>query len=121
MKLLDLGEDQWVPYLIGALLSDVTSLIARDPEEECRDYYDIREMLLQRFKLAAEKFRELFSRHRKGPNGPWKDYYFEIGAYFEAWLNELKIDSFDGLMNLIIADQMKNRCSSECKEYHLDI
>ncbi|GFW60487.1 uncharacterized protein TNCV_943541 [Trichonephila clavipes] len=30
MKLLDLGEDLWVPYLIGALPSDVTFLIAPD-------------------------------------------------------------------------------------------
>ncbi|GFV90324.1 hypothetical protein TNCV_4380391 [Trichonephila clavipes] len=66
-------------------------------------------MLLQRFTLTAEKFRELFSRHRKSPNGTWKDYYFEIRAYFEGWLNELKIDSFDGLKNLMIADQMKKR------------
>ncbi|GFV29312.1 uncharacterized protein TNCV_1548661 [Trichonephila clavipes] len=57
MKLLDLGEDLWVPYLIGALPSDVTSLIAREPEEKCRDYSHIRGMLLQRFKLTAEKFR----------------------------------------------------------------
>ncbi|GFY19395.1 uncharacterized protein TNCV_4127821 [Trichonephila clavipes] len=78
MKLLDLGEDLSVPYLIGALPSDVTSLIAREPEEKCRDYSHIRGMLLQRFKLTAEKFRELFSRHRKSPNGTWKDYYFEI-------------------------------------------
>ncbi|GFV20513.1 uncharacterized protein TNCV_4142741 [Trichonephila clavipes] len=78
-------------------------------------------MLLQRFKLTAEKFRELFSRHRKNPNGTWKDYYFEIRAYFEGWLNELKIDSFDGLKNLMIADQMKKRCSPECKEHYLDI
>ncbi|GFU51087.1 uncharacterized protein TNCV_1934861 [Trichonephila clavipes] len=76
MKLLDLGEDLWVPYLIGALPSDVNSLIAREPEEKCRDYSHIRGMLLQRFKLTAEKFRELFSRHRKSPNGTWKDYYF---------------------------------------------
>ncbi|GFT16000.1 uncharacterized protein TNCV_3315591 [Trichonephila clavipes] len=73
MKLLDLGEDLWVPYLIGALPSDVTSLIARDPEEKCRDYSHIRGMLLQWFKLTAEKFRELFSCHRKTPNGTWKD------------------------------------------------
>ncbi|GFU62016.1 uncharacterized protein TNCV_717421 [Trichonephila clavipes] len=67
MKLLDLGEDLWIPYiyLIGALPSDVTSLIAREPEEKCRDYSHIRGMLLQRFKLTAEKFRELFSRYRK--------------------------------------------------------
>ncbi|GFS58940.1 uncharacterized protein TNCV_68671 [Trichonephila clavipes] len=78
-------------------------------------------MLLLRFKVTAEKFRELFSRHRKSPNGTWKDYYFEIRAYFEGWLNELKIDSFDGLKNLVIADQMKKRCSPECKEHYLDI
>ncbi|GFX95100.1 uncharacterized protein TNCV_3605591 [Trichonephila clavipes] len=108
-------------YLIGALPSDVTSLIAREPEEKCRDYCHIRGMLLQRFKLTAEKFRVLFSRHRKSPNGTWKDYYFEIRAYFEDWLNELKIDLFDGLKNLMIADQMKKRCSPECKEHYLDI
>ncbi|GFX83127.1 uncharacterized protein TNCV_4987211 [Trichonephila clavipes] len=121
MKLLDLGEDLWVPYLIGALPSDVTSLTAREPEEKCRDYSHIRGMLLQRFKLTAEKFRELFSRHRKSPNGTWKDYCFEIRAYFEGCLNELKIDSFDGLKNLMIADQMKKRCFPECKEHYLDI
>ncbi|GFW99324.1 uncharacterized protein TNCV_3981481 [Trichonephila clavipes] len=69
MKLLDLGEDLWVPYLIGALPSDVTSLIAREPEDKCRDYSHIRGMLLQRFKLTTEKFRELFSRHRKAQMG----------------------------------------------------
>ncbi|GFV48429.1 uncharacterized protein TNCV_3026991 [Trichonephila clavipes] len=46
MKLLDPGEDLWVPYLIGALPSDVTSLIAREPEEKCRDNSHIRGMLL---------------------------------------------------------------------------
>ncbi|GFX73376.1 uncharacterized protein TNCV_1469961 [Trichonephila clavipes] len=51
----------------------------------------------------------------------WKDYYFKIRAYFEGWLNEFKIDSFDGLKNLMIADQMKKRCSPECKEHYLDI
>ncbi|GFV64085.1 uncharacterized protein TNCV_2461121 [Trichonephila clavipes] len=121
MKVLDLGEDLWVPYLIGALPSDVTSFIAREPEEKCRENFHIRGMLLQQFKLTAEKFRELFSRHRKSPNGTWKDYYFEIRAYFESWLNELKIDSFDGLKNLMIVDQMKKKCSPECKEHYLDI
>ncbi|GFX39976.1 hypothetical protein TNCV_2647391 [Trichonephila clavipes] len=120
MKLLDF-EDLWIPYIIGALPSDVTSLIAREPEEKCKDYSHIRGMLLQRFKLTAEKFRELFSRHRKSPNGAWKDYYFEIRAYFEGWLNELKNDSFDGLKNLRIADQMKKKCSPECKKHYLDI
>ncbi|GFV17311.1 uncharacterized protein TNCV_1271861 [Trichonephila clavipes] len=101
-----------IPYLIGALPNDVISIITSEPEEKCRDYSHIRGMLLQRFKLTAEKLRELFSR---------KDYYFEIRAYFEVQLNELKIDSFDGLKNLVIADKMKNICFPECKEHCLDI
>ncbi|GFW12876.1 uncharacterized protein TNCV_2256251 [Trichonephila clavipes] len=121
MKLLDLGEDLWVPYLIGNLPSDVTSPSAREPDEKCRDYSYIQGMLLQRFKLTTEKFWELFSHHRKSPNETWKDYYSEIRAYFEGWLNELKIDSFDGFKNLTIANQMKKRCSPECKEHYLGI
>ncbi|GFS71469.1 uncharacterized protein TNCV_5051701 [Trichonephila clavipes] len=78
IKLLDLGKDLWVPYLIGALPSDATSLIARESQDKCRDYSHIRGMHLQRFKLTAEKFWEPFSRHRKSPDGMWKDYYFEI-------------------------------------------
>ncbi|GFS59379.1 uncharacterized protein TNCV_3725291 [Trichonephila clavipes] len=121
MRLLDLGEYLWVPYLIGVLPSDVTSLIAREPEEKCRDYSHIREMLLQRFKLTAENSGSCFHVTEKAQNGTWKDFYFEIRAYFEGCLNELKIDSFDGLKNLMIADQMKKRCSSEFKEHYLDI
>ncbi|GFW55166.1 uncharacterized protein TNCV_115521 [Trichonephila clavipes] len=96
MKLLDLGEDLWVPYLICALPSDVTSLTAHEPEKKCRDYSHIRGMLLQRFKLTAEKFRDMFSRHRRRPNGTRKDYYFEIRAYFEEMLAD-KLEAFDNI------------------------
>ncbi|GFU04806.1 uncharacterized protein TNCV_2275151 [Trichonephila clavipes] len=109
------------PLSHWGLPSDVTSLIAREHEEKCTDYSHIRGTLLQRLKLTAEKFQKFFSRHRKSPNGTWIDYYFEIRAYFEGRLNELKIDSFDCLKNLMIADQMKERCSSKYKEHYLDI
>ncbi|GFW96979.1 uncharacterized protein TNCV_4801921 [Trichonephila clavipes] len=65
MKLLDLGEDLWLPYLIGALPSDVTSLIAREPQEKCRNYSHIRGMLLQRFKLTAKIPGAVFTSQKK--------------------------------------------------------
>ncbi|GFU53728.1 uncharacterized protein TNCV_5048301 [Trichonephila clavipes] len=77
-------------------------------------------MFLQQFKLNTEKFSELFSRHRKSPNRTWKDYYFERQAYFEGWVNELKINSFDGLKNLMIADKMKEMLS-KFKEHFPDV
>ncbi|GFS73194.1 uncharacterized protein TNCV_4571191 [Trichonephila clavipes] len=69
MKLLDLGEDMWVPYiyLIGALPSEETSLTAREPEKKYRDYSHIRGMLLQRFKLTAEKIPGAVFTSQKKP------------------------------------------------------
>ncbi|GFU93017.1 uncharacterized protein TNCV_3028201 [Trichonephila clavipes] len=40
MKLLNLGEDLWVPYLIGALPSDVTSLIAPNVRRKAGSFFD---------------------------------------------------------------------------------
>ncbi|GFV47527.1 hypothetical protein TNCV_904881 [Trichonephila clavipes] len=37
MKLLNPDEDLWIPYLIGALPRDVTSLNVREPEKKCRE------------------------------------------------------------------------------------
>ncbi|GFV52125.1 uncharacterized protein TNCV_5070461 [Trichonephila clavipes] len=69
MKLLDLGEDVWVPYLIGALPGDLTSLIAREPEEKCRDYSHIQRNASATVQINRRKFRDRFSRHRESPNG----------------------------------------------------
>ncbi|GFU68857.1 hypothetical protein TNCV_1548411 [Trichonephila clavipes] len=42
----------------------------------------------------------------------------DSGSKLRVWLTELKIDSFDDLKNLMIANQMKKRCSPESKDYY---
>ncbi|GFS48909.1 uncharacterized protein TNCV_3668391 [Trichonephila clavipes] len=42
IKLLDLGENLWVPYLIGTLRSDVTSLIAQMLADKLEAFDNIR-------------------------------------------------------------------------------
>lgn len=120
MKLLNVSTDLWVSYLIGVLPTEIGKLIAREPEEKFKDYAYIRTILLQRFKLTADRFRVLFSRHHKRDNSTWKDFFFELRTYFEGWLDELEINSFDALKKLIIADQIKKRVSPDIKEHFLD-
>ncbi|GFT92137.1 transposon Ty3-I Gag-Pol polyprotein [Trichonephila clavipes] len=60
MKLLNVPADFWVSHLIGVLPSDIGRLIAREPEEIFRNYAHIHNILLQRFKLTADRFRVLF-------------------------------------------------------------
>lgn len=120
LKLSKVPENMWVSYLLSVVPSSVSTLIARESEENASSFPYVKELLLKRFKLSAEKFRQLFFSHRKLKEITWRDYYFELRAYFENWLKELNVTSFETLQNLILADQMKRRVSSECKEHMLD-
>ncbi|GFW00702.1 transposon Ty3-I Gag-Pol polyprotein [Trichonephila clavipes] len=75
MKLLNVPADFWVSHLIGVLPSDIGRLIAREPEEMFRNYAHIHNILLQRFKLTADRFRVLFCRHQKQNHSTWKDFF----------------------------------------------
>ncbi|GFY78858.1 uncharacterized protein TNIN_354781 [Trichonephila inaurata madagascariensis] len=78
MKLLNIPADFWVSHLIGIIPSDISRLIAREPEEKFRNYAHIRNILLQRFKRTADRFRVLFCRHQKQDHSTWKDFFFEL-------------------------------------------
>ncbi|UYV75885.1 PURA [Cordylochernes scorpioides] len=117
LKFLKVPNTHWVAYLLGVLPGDVAKLIAREPEEQSHDYDHIKKMLLSRFKLSGDSFRQLFYRHQKSSESTWKDYYFELQNFFESWLQDLRIASFDKLKELIIAEQMKKRTSPEMRDH----
>ncbi|GFY73561.1 uncharacterized protein TNIN_21641 [Trichonephila inaurata madagascariensis] len=120
MKLLNVPADFWVSHLIGILPSDIGRLIAREPEEMFKNYAHIRNIFLQRFKLTADRFRVLFCRHQKQDHSIWKDFFFELRTFFEGWLSELEIESFETLKDLIITDQIKKGGPPDCKNHFLD-
>ncbi|GFT84054.1 hypothetical protein TNCV_1149421 [Trichonephila clavipes] len=65
LNILKVPDSQWVVYLIGALPRDLATLIARELDDEAQDYVHVKERLLRRLKLSAEKFRQLFRQHKK--------------------------------------------------------
>ncbi|GBO04676.1 hypothetical protein AVEN_44787-1 [Araneus ventricosus] len=117
---LKMPNENFVTYLISALPGDIAKLIAREPEILSHDYDHIKSMLLERFKLSAEKFRLLFSQHRKTTDSTSKDFYFEVRTYLEGWLTELKIETFEQLKDLIITDQIKKKCPPEYRDHFID-
>ncbi|GFY50718.1 uncharacterized protein TNIN_111581 [Trichonephila inaurata madagascariensis] len=81
-----------------------------------KNYAHIRNILLQRFKLTADRFRVLFCRHQKQDHSTWKDFFFELRTLLEGWLSELEIESFETLKDLIITDQIKKKVSTRLQE-----
>ncbi|GFW57232.1 transposon Ty3-G Gag-Pol polyprotein [Trichonephila clavipes] len=118
--MMNVPKEFWVSHLLGLLPQEITQLIAREPEQEARDYDHVRSLLLKRFKLTPEKFRQLFVTHQKSSDKTWRDFYQEVQIFFNGWIEGLDVKTFDKLLDQMIADQMKKRALVEFKERHLD-
>ncbi|GFW21501.1 uncharacterized protein TNCV_1533241 [Trichonephila clavipes] len=117
---LNIDQENWVSHLLGLLPTEVSQIIAREPDDKANSYEHVKNLLLKRFKLTPEKFRQLFVTHQKAPERTWIDFYHELNTYFNGWIDGLKIDTFKKLSDLIITDQLKRKTPFEFKEYYLD-
>ncbi|GFV48024.1 uncharacterized protein TNCV_3172601 [Trichonephila clavipes] len=117
---LNIDQENWVSYLLGLLPTEVSHIIAREPDDKANSYEHVKDSLLKRFKLTPEKFRQLFVTHQKAPERTWIDFYHELNTYFNGWINGLKINTFDKLSDLIITDKLKRKTPFDFKEYYLD-
>ncbi|GFX67369.1 uncharacterized protein TNCV_720331 [Trichonephila clavipes] len=91
------------------LPTEVSHIIAREPDDKANSYEHVKDLLLKRFKLTPEKFRQLFVTHQKASERTWIDFYHELNTYFNGWIDGLKIDTFNKLSDLIITDQLKRK------------
>ncbi|GFS80800.1 retrovirus-related Pol polyprotein from transposon 17.6 [Trichonephila clavipes] len=119
-KMNRISKENWVPQQISVLPPDIVNIIARESEELASDYDHVKALILKRFKLSPEKFRQLFVKHQKNPETTWDDFYYELQTYFEGWIAGLGITTFKQLKDLMITDQLKKKAPIEFKEHHLD-
>ncbi|GBM95937.1 hypothetical protein AVEN_14597-1, partial [Araneus ventricosus] len=118
-KIMNIPAENQVAQLISLQPPDIVQLIAREPEEGAKKYEYVKALLLQRFKLSAEKFRQLFNKHQKASESTWYDFYYELKNYLEGWLNGLNVKTFEQLKDLMLVDQIKKRTSMEFKEHFM--
>ncbi|GFW88348.1 SCAN box domain-containing protein [Trichonephila clavipes] len=87
-------KKEWVGQLLGVLPLEIVQFIAREPEEQAENYDYVKKLLLKRFKLSPEVFRQKFVQHQKKSDSTWKDFTFEITNYLDEWLIGLEINTF---------------------------
>ncbi|GFV82796.1 uncharacterized protein TNCV_4147641 [Trichonephila clavipes] len=117
---LNINQENCVSHLLGLLPTEVSHIIATEPDDKANSYEHVKDLLLKRFKLTPEKSRQLFVTHQKAPERTWIDFYNELNTYFNGWVDGMKIDTFDKLSDLIITDQLKRKTTFEFKEYYVD-
>ncbi|GBM21953.1 hypothetical protein AVEN_187951-1 [Araneus ventricosus] len=110
----------WVTHLLGLLPYDVAQLMAREPDEIANDYGEVKKILLKRYKLTPEKFRQTIFMHNKNLGSTWKNFAYELRSFFNEWVNGVEADSFEKLSDLIITDKIKRKVSQGVKDHFID-
>ncbi|GBN86456.1 hypothetical protein AVEN_146167-1 [Araneus ventricosus] len=113
----DVPKEFWASHLLSLLPYEIAQLVAREDVGISRDFEKVKSLLLKRYKLTAEKFRQLFSKHCKSPTATWKDFAYEVRNYFHGWISGLDISTFGQLKELIIVDQIKRRVPPKLDDY----
>ncbi|GFV31649.1 SCAN box domain-containing protein [Trichonephila clavipes] len=101
-KRASIEKKEWVGQLLGLLPLEIVQFIAREPEEQAENYDYVKKLLLKRFKLSSEVFRQKFVQHQKKSDSTWKDFTFEITNYLDEWLIGLEINTFQDLKDLMM-------------------
>ncbi|GFW69883.1 retrovirus-related Pol polyprotein from transposon 17.6 [Trichonephila clavipes] len=122
VKRASIEKKEWVGQLLGLLPLEILQFIAREPEEQAENYDYVKKLLLNRFKLSSEVFRQKFVQHQKKSDSTWKDFTFEITNYLDEWLIGLyiEINTFQDLKDLMVVDQLKKRANTSMKDHFLD-
>ncbi|GFW19449.1 CCHC-type domain-containing protein [Trichonephila clavipes] len=119
-KRASIEKKEWVGQLLGLLPLEIVQFIAREPEEQAVNYDYVKKLLLKRFKLSPEVFRQKFVQHQKNPIAPGRISLFEITNYLDEWLIGLEINTFQDLKDLMVVDQLKKRANASMKDHFLD-
>ncbi|GFT80808.1 CCHC-type domain-containing protein [Trichonephila clavipes] len=75
-KRIGVEKTNWVSALSARMPPDITQLIAREPEDKFDNYDYIKGVLLKRFKMSPETFRQKFMKHQRIPARSWRDFVF---------------------------------------------
>ncbi|UYV69772.1 hypothetical protein LAZ67_7000699, partial [Cordylochernes scorpioides] len=119
-KRLGLDEDQWAFSLLGLLPYEMTQLIARETEGQSGDYRFVKRLLLKRYKLSPEQFRQKFEKHDKSQEGSWRDFAFELRGFFNEWIEGMNVEDFDALKDLSVTNQLKKKVPNVLRNHLID-
>ncbi|XP_046401748.1 uncharacterized protein LOC124167777 [Ischnura elegans] len=112
--------EDWVVHLIGLMPRDIAELIAREPEEAANNFDYVKTLLLERFKLSSEKFRQLFFNNLKTAETSWKEFTYKLRNYWNGWISGLGIKTFEQLSDLMVTEQIKRKVPAEVRDHFLD-
>ncbi|KAM7303487.1 uncharacterized protein ISCGN_013443 [Ixodes scapularis] len=102
-----------LPYL-----SERVRHIARDGETlGFLQYPDVKTKVLELLQLSPNEYRRLFTNAKKKENEPWTQLAERVRGYLDYYVRSRKVENFDDLKELLIADRVKEILSEDAQAF----
>jgi len=95
------------------------SLLTKISKEYLDDYGQMKDYLLREFKLTAEQYRDSFWSATKLPEETYKLFGARVKTLFQYYLNSRKAKGKDDVVDLLVADRIKQTLSDSCLRHVL--
>ncbi|XP_064455129.1 uncharacterized protein LOC135366379 [Ornithodoros turicata] len=95
----------------------VKHLYSKLSTEELDSYDAVKDAVLKELRLAPGEYRKQFLGATKGRDEGWSHFASRVKSYLSYYVRSREVDSFDELIELIAADQLKTTISPAAYEY----
>jgi len=119
LQLNSVDKADWTKYLGSCLTSKANKVLAGLSLAQNRDYDECKQAILSYYRLDAAAYLKKFRQAKRGQDETYRMFKARLLDYYTYYANSKDLQSFEGLMDDIVCEQLLSTMSPEVRSFVL--